>query len=98
MKTHVKKNDLVVVLCGNARGKRGKILAVNPRKGRVVVEGVRIMKKAVRKSQDHPQGGFVKREVPIHISNVMIAEAYDRRPNRAKEKAAPSGAIPMKAA
>jgi large subunit ribosomal protein L24 len=79
MKLHVKKNDLVVVLSGNDRGKRGKVLSVDPRAGRVVVEGVRMMKKAARKTQDRPQGGFLEREAPIHISNVMQATEYDRR-------------------
>lgn len=79
MKVHVKKNDLVVVLSGNERGKRGKILSVDPKSRRVVVEGVRMMKKAARKSQDRPQGGFIEREAPIHASNVMEAGEYDRR-------------------
>ncbi len=86
MKAHVKKNDLVVVLGGNDRGKRGKILSVNPQRGHVVVEGVRIIKKAVRKSQDKPQGGFQEREASIHISNVMLAESYDKRHSETKKK------------
>lgn len=79
MKAHVKKNDLVVVLCGNDRGKRGKVLSVNPRAGRVVVEGVRLFKKAVRKSETRPNGGFLEREGGIDISNVMLAEKFDKR-------------------
>lgn len=79
MKLHVKKDDLVVVLGGNDRGKRGKILSVDRKSLRVVVEGVRMMKKAARKTQDRPQGGFIEREAPIHISKVMKAEEYDRR-------------------
>ena len=85
MKRHVKKNDMVVVLAGNERGKRGKVLQVIPRKGQVVVEGVRMIKKAMRKSQDRPQGGFLEREGPIHISNVMLAEIYDKR-RKAEDK------------
>ena len=87
MKMHVKKNDMVVVLNGNARGKRGKILSVDPGKGRVVVEGIRMMKKTIRKSQDRPQGGFVEREAPIHISNVMLVKTYEDRAGRAGKKA-----------
>lgn len=87
MNAHVKKNDLVVVLCGEDRGKRGKVLSVEPDKGRVVVEGVRMIKKAVRKSQDRPTGGFIEREAGIHLSNVMLAEAYDARHKERKEKA-----------
>jgi large subunit ribosomal protein L24 len=79
MKLHVKKSDLVVVLSGNDRGKRGKVLSVDPKSLRVVVEGVRMMKKAARKTQDRPQGGFIEREAALDISNVMLAEEYDRR-------------------
>ena len=87
MKTHVKKNDVVVVLIGNDRGKRGKILSMDPKKERVVVEGIRMIKKAVRKSQDRPQGGFLEYEGSIHISNVMLADVYDKRRTENKEKA-----------
>jgi large subunit ribosomal protein L24 len=79
MKVHVKKSDLVVVLNGNDRGKRGKVVSVDTKKGRLVVEGVRMIKKAMRKSQDRPQGGFLEREGTIHSSNVMLAEIYDKR-------------------
>ncbi len=78
MKIHVKKNDLVVVLSGNDRGKRGKVLSVDLTKGRVAIEGVRMIKKAVRKSQTKPQGGFVEREGLIHASNVMLADVFDK--------------------
>jgi len=86
MKLHVKKNDVVVVLSGNDRGKRGKIISVNPQKQRVSVEGVRMIKKALRKSQDRPQGGFQEREGTIHVSNVMLAETFDKRQGAAKKK------------
>ncbi len=79
MKKHVKKNDLVVVLSGNERGKRGKILTINVQAQRVAVEGVKIIKKAIKKTQDRPQGGFQEKEGFIHISNVMLAEKYDKR-------------------
>ena len=84
MKPHVKKNDLVVVLSGNDRGKRGKVISVDVKKSRVIVEGIRIIKKAMRKSQDRPQGGFSEKEGSIHLSNVMRAEAYDQRGNPKK--------------
>ncbi len=79
MNAHVKKNDLVVVISGNDRGKRGKIISVDLKKERVSVEGIRLIKKAMRKSEDRPQGGFLTKEGSIHISNVMLAEEYDRR-------------------
>ena len=71
-KTHVRKGDEVVVISGNHKGKGGKILEVLVRKDRVLVEGVRMIKKHARKSQDRPQGGIIEREGPIHISNVKL--------------------------
>lgn len=87
MKCHVKKNDVVVVLSGNEKGKRGKILEVYPGKQRVIIEGVRMIKKHMRKSQDRPQGEIVEKEGTIHISNVMKAELYDASKKRAKAAA-----------
>lgn len=74
MKCHVKKGDEVVVLAGKEKGKRGKIIAVLTKKSRVIVEGVQLIKRHTRKSQQHPQGAIVEREGTIHISNVMKAE------------------------
>jgi len=71
MKCHVKKGDEVVVLAGKEKGKRGKIIAVSPKKQRVIVEGLQMIKRHTRKSQEHPQGAIVEREGTIHISNVM---------------------------
>jgi large subunit ribosomal protein L24 len=71
---HVKKGDQVEVISGNFRGSSGRILAVFPRKQRVLVEGVRIIKKHLRKSQDNPSGKIAEREGPIHISNVKLIE------------------------
>jgi large subunit ribosomal protein L24 len=73
MKCHVKKGDEVVVLAGKEKGKRGKIIAVSPKKQRVIVEGVQLIKRHMRKSQEHPQGAIVEREGTIHLSNVMKA-------------------------
>jgi large subunit ribosomal protein L24 len=73
-KHHVKKGDHVEVISGNFRGSSGKILAVFPGTQRVLVEGVRIIKKHLRKSQDNPSGKIAEREGPIHISNVRLLE------------------------
>ena len=72
IKTHVKKNDEVEVISGNHKGSRGKVLQVYPHKGQVLVEGVRIIKKHARRSQDRPEGGIIEREGPIAISNVKL--------------------------
>ena len=78
-KQHVKKGDEIVVIAGADKGKRGKIIAVNPKQQRVFVEGVHIIKKHQRKSQQNPNGAIVEREGTIHISNVMKAEKFDGR-------------------
>ena len=70
MKTHVKKGDEVEVITGVHKGKRGTVVVVNAGKQQVVVEGVRKIKKAVRRSEQHPDGGIIEEDGPIHISNV----------------------------
>jgi large subunit ribosomal protein L24 len=79
MKCHVRKGDEVVVLAGKEKGKRGKIIAVSPKKQRVIVEGVQLIKRHTRKSQQHPQGAIVEREGTIHISNVMKVEKTEQQ-------------------
>jgi len=73
-KFHVKKGDQVTVIAGKEKGKNGKIIAVLTDKQRVVVEGLQMMKKHVRKNQQNPNGAIVEREGSIHISNVKKAE------------------------
>jgi len=72
-KLHVKKGDEVVVLSGKEKGKQGRVIAVMTKKSRVVVEGLQMIKRHTRKSQQHPQGAIVEREGSIHISNVKKA-------------------------
>jgi large subunit ribosomal protein L24 len=81
---HVKKGDEVQVISGNHRGARGKILQVLPKKQQVLIEGVRLIKKSVRKSQDNPNGAIVTREGPVHISNVKIVETKPKRTKKGK--------------
>ena len=68
----VVKNDTVLVVSGNSRGKKGKVLKVFPKDERVIVEGVNFIKRPTRKSQKNPQGDIVEREAPIHASNVKL--------------------------
>jgi large subunit ribosomal protein L24 len=75
MKFHVKKGDEVVVLAGKEKGKRGKIIAVLTKKNRAIVEGLHMIKKHTRKSQQHPNGAIIEREGTVHISNLKKAEA-----------------------
>ena len=76
---HVKKNDEVVMLSGAHKGKRGRIIAVLGKKERVIVEGVAMIKRHTRKSQQHPNGAIIEREGSVHISNVMSAADFDAR-------------------
>jgi large subunit ribosomal protein L24 len=86
IKCHVRKGDQVEVISGNFRGSSGRILAVFPAKQRVLVEGVRIIKKHLRKSQDNPSGKIAEREGPIHISNVKLIEREKKTEKRTAKK------------
>ena len=76
---HVKKDDVVVVLSGEDKGKTGKVLATDPQKGRVLVEGVNVRHKALRKTQDNPKGGIITKELPIAVSKVMVQAKFEAR-------------------
>jgi large subunit ribosomal protein L24 len=89
LKSHVNKGDIVRVISGNHRGAEGKILQVIRGKDQVLIEGVRMVKKHTRKSQDHPNGAIVEREGPIHLSNVKRIEAAEKNKETAKAKAKP---------
>ena len=84
-KFHVHRGDTVQVISGNHRGATGKILEVKAAKKQVIIEGVRMIKKHQRKSQDQPNGAIIEREGPIHISNVKVVEkgASEKKPKKA---------------
>ncbi len=87
-KFHVKKGDLIQVISGNHKGSTGKILEILRKKERAVIEGVHMIKKHVRKSQEYPNGGIVEREGTIHISNLKLIEAKpdEKKPAKASKK------------
>jgi large subunit ribosomal protein L24 len=101
IKLHVRKGDNVEVISGNFRGSSGKVLEVIARKQRVLIEGVRLIKKHLKKSQDNPQGKIAEREGPIHISNVRVLERGERaakgKGSKKKEKATKEKAPKTKA-
>jgi large subunit ribosomal protein L24 len=70
MKTHVKKGDEVQIIAGAHKGKKGTVLSVDAEKGKVVVQGGRTVKKAIRRSEKNPDGGILEQDGPVHISNV----------------------------
>jgi len=76
-KFHVKRGDAVVVISGSQKGKSGKVLEILPAKQRARVEGLAMMKRHLKKSQEHPQGSISEREGSIHISNLMLQATFD---------------------
>ena len=81
-KLHIKKNDTVIVLAGNDKGKTGKVLKVLVDKNKAIVEGVRIVSKSAKPSAKNPQGGIIKQEAPIHISNLSQIDPKSGKPTR----------------
>ncbi|MCT2536591.1 50S ribosomal protein L24 [Aquibacillus koreensis] len=79
---HVKKGDKVKVLSGKDKGKEGTVLAAYPKKERVLVEGVNVVKKHAKPSQENPQGGILNFEAPIHVSNVLPIDPKSGEPTR----------------
>jgi large subunit ribosomal protein L24 len=89
MARHVQKGDMVIVTAGNDRGATGEILRVLPTDDRVVVQGVNVRSKHIKPTQVNPQGGVVRREMPIHISNV--SPIVDGAPTRVRFEIKPDG-------
>ena len=85
-KLHIKKGDTVYVNAGNDKGKTGKVLEVIPAKDRAVVEGVNIVSKHAKPSPKHPQGGIVKQEASVHISNLQVVDPKTGVPTRIGRK------------
>lgn len=77
--THVKRGDEVVVLAGKEKGKRGKILQLASKKNRAVVEGLAMIKRHLKKTEENPEGQIVEKEGTIDLSNLMLATKYDER-------------------
>ena len=85
---HVRRGDVVSVITGEHKGAQGKVLQVISKKARVIIEGVNLIKKHVRRSQQYPNGGIIEREGEIHISNVKLVErpANEKGRKRSKSK------------
>jgi large subunit ribosomal protein L24 len=81
-KLHIKKNDTVIVLAGVDKGKKGKVLKVLVEDNRAIVEGVNMVSKSTKPSAQHPQGGIIKQEAPIHISNLSLVDPKSGKPTR----------------
>ena len=90
-KLHIKKNDTVVVLAGQDKGKTGKVLKVLVDENRALVEGVNMVSKSTKPSAKNPQGGIVKQEAPIHISNISLVDPKSGKPTRVGIKVTEDG-------
>ncbi len=81
-KLKIKKGDTVYVLSGEDRGRQGRVLEVLPKKERAIVEGINIVSKSAKPSAKHPQGGIIKMEAPLHISNLSLIDPKSGKPTR----------------
>jgi len=81
-KLHIKKGDEVIVLAGEDKGQKGKVLKVLVEKKRVLVEGINLVSKSTKPSAKYPQGGIIKQEAPIHISNLSLIDPKSGKATR----------------
>ena len=81
-KLHIKKGDTVYVNAGNDKGKTGKVLSVDPSKDRVIVEGINLVSKHTKPNSKQPQGGIIKQEAGIHVSNLQLIDPQSNKPTR----------------
>ena len=81
-KLHIKKGDTVYVNAGNDKGKTGKVLSVAPAENRAIVEGINMVSKHTKPNSKQPQGGIIRQEAPIHISNLNLIDPQSGKPTR----------------
>ena len=86
-KLHVKKEDKVVILACKDKGKEGKVKAAEPKRGRLLIEGVNMVSRHTKPSQSNPQGGIIRKEAPVDASNVMLVCPSCKKPTRIAKKA-----------
>lgn len=85
-KLHIKKGDTVYVICGESKGQQGRVLEVQRSKDRAIVEGVNLISKHQKPNAEHPQGGIIKKEAGVHISNLMVVDPKTGKPTRIGRK------------
>ncbi len=85
-KLHIKKGDTVAVICGEYKGQQGRVLEVIREKDRAIVEGVNMVSKHTKPNAENPQGGIVKKEATIHISNILPVDPSTGKPTRVGRK------------
>lgn len=92
-KFHVRKGDTAMVIAGNDKGQKGKVLEVLRAKNRAIIEGVNMITKHVKPSANNPEGGIEKTEAPIHISNIMVVDPSSGEPTKVGRKANDQGKL-----
>ncbi len=81
-KIHIKKGDTVIVITGESKGQKGRVMEVNRKTGKAIVEGLNLISKHTKPNSKAPQGGIVKKEAPIHMSNLMLLDPASGKPTR----------------
>jgi large subunit ribosomal protein L24 len=81
-KLHIKKGDSVTVIAGESKGQKGRVLEVDRDKNKALVEGVNMVSKHTKPNAKAPQGGIIKKEAPIHLSNLMVIDPTSGKPTR----------------
>ena len=87
----IKTNDQVIVMVGKEKGKSGKVVRVFPKAGTAVVENLNMIKRSVKKSDTFPQGGYVEKEKPVALANLMLLDKKDNKPTRFQAKVLKDG-------
>ena len=95
-KLHIKKGDMVYVNAGNDKGKTGKVLEIITKKDRAIVEGVNMVSKHTKPNAKHPQGGIIKQEAGIHISNLQVVDPAKGGPTRIGRRMGENGNGPLR--
>jgi len=85
-KLHIKKGDTVMVITGESKGQKGRVLEVDRAKDRAIVEGINMVSKHTKPNSKTPQGGIVKKEAPVHLSNLMLIDPTSGKPTRIGKK------------
>ncbi|MGM0496346.1 MAG: 50S ribosomal protein L24 [Bacteroidota bacterium] len=85
-KSHIKKGDTVYVNTGESRGQQGRVLEVMRKQNKALVEGVNLVSKHTKPNSDNPQGGIIKKEAPVHLSNLMVVDPSTGEPTRIGRK------------
>lgn len=85
-KLHIKKGDTVMVITGESKGQKGRVLEIDRGKDRAIVEGINMVSRHTKPNAKSPQGGIIKKEAPIHISNLMVVDPSSGKPTRIGRK------------